>query len=276
MLVFDVTDWNDAYENGRNIPGGSDYPAAWVAPAQAFRDKAEARLDIAYGAGERHRYDLFLPEGTPRGLFVFVHGGYWVALDKSYWSHLAAGAVARGWAVAIPSYDLCPDTTIAGITEQIGAAISHAAGEIAGPVVLSGHSAGGHLVTAMMCHDSPLPYEVRARLTHVVSISGLHDLRPLLKTERNELLRLDMSSAEANSPALKRPLPGVRLTTWVGGGERQEFLRQTALLANIWHGLGATTAEVVEPDRHHFNVIDGLADAASPMMRAALDPVEAA
>ncbi|MGR3454268.1 alpha/beta hydrolase [Pseudooceanicola sp.] len=275
MTTFAVKDWDDAYENGRNIPGGSNYPAAWVEPAAAFRAASDARLDIAYGAGAREVYDLFLPEGTPRGLFVFVHGGYWVALDKSYWSHLASGPVARGWAVAMPSYDLCPDVSIAQITRQIGAAVTHAAGEVAGPVVLAGHSAGGHLVTAMMCHDSPLPDDVRARLAHVVSISGLHDLRPMLRTARNEMLSLDMERAEANSPALKRPLPGVRLTTWVGGGERQEFLRQSALLANIWHGLGATTLDVVEPDRHHFNVIGGLADPASALIRAALDPVEA-
>ncbi|EAQ04161.1 hypothetical protein OB2597_08464 [Pseudooceanicola batsensis HTCC2597] len=274
MFSFDVKDWDDAYENGRNIPGGTDYPAAWVEPAAAFREATQARCDVAYGSGARHRYDLFLPEGSPRGLFVFVHGGYWIALDKSYWSHLAAGAVARGWAVAIPSYDLCPDVSIAGIIAQVGQAIAHAAGEIDGPLVLSGHSAGGHLVSAMMCHDSPLSEELRARLRHVLSISGLHDLRPMLQTARNEMLRLDMDSAEANSPALKRPLPGVALTCWVGGGERQEFLRQTALLPNIWHGLGARTASVVEPDRHHFNVIDGLCDAGSPMMRAALAPVE--
>ncbi|SEK39254.1 Acetyl esterase/lipase [Roseivivax marinus] len=274
MIVHRIEDWDDAYENGRNIPGGTEYPGPWVEPAARFREAANARLDIAYGEGARHRYDLFLPEGTPRGLFVFVHGGYWMALDKSYWSHLAAGPLARGWACAMPSYDLCPDVSIAEITRQIGAAVDHMAGEVAGPLVLSGHSAGGHLVSAMMCHDSPLSASTQARLRHVVSISGLHDLRPLMNTSRNAQLKLDLDSAEANSPALKRPLPGVRLTAWVGGGERQEFLRQNALLANIWHGLGAVTLEVAEPDRHHFNVIDGLGDASSPLMRAALDPVE--
>ena len=274
MILHRVTDWDDAYENGRNIPGGDGYPAAWVGPAAAYRDAADARLDVPYGPGARQVYDLFLPDGAPRGLFVFVHGGYWMALDKSYWSHLAAGPVARGWAVAMPSYDLCPQATIAEITAQVGAAVAHAAEAVAGPVVLSGHSAGGHLVAAMMCHDSPLPDAVRGRLAHVVSISGLHDLRPLLRTARNATLGLDMASAEAGSPALKRPLPGIRLTAWVGGGERSEFLRQAALLPNVWHGLGAPTLHVSEPDRHHFNVIDGLGSAGSPLTRAALDPVE--
>lgn len=274
MVTFAVTDWDDAYENGQNIPGGSGYPAAWEGPSASFRATANARLDIAYGEDARHRYDLFQPEGAARGLFVFVHGGYWMALDKSYWSHLAAGPLARGWAVAMPSYDLCPDVTIAAITAQVGAAITHAAGEIAGPVVLSGHSAGGHLVTAMMCEDSPLPDPVRARLAHVLSISGLHDLRPLTRMWRQEALQLDMESATANSPALKRPLDDVPLTTWVGGGERQEFLRQSALLSNIWHGLGCVTQNVVAPDRHHFNVIDALADPDGPMLTTVLPGAE--
>ncbi|OWU83086.1 esterase [Oceanicola sp. 22II-s10i] len=274
MVAFAVTDWDDAYENGANIPGGSNYPAAWEEPSASFRATSDNRLDIAYGQGERHRYDLFLPQGEPLGLFVFVHGGYWMALDKSYWSHLAAGPVARGWAVAIPSYDLCPAVTIAEITAQVGAAIAHAAGEVAGPVVLSGHSAGGHLVTAMMCHDTPLPGAVRDRMAHVLSISGVHDLRPMTQMWRREALQLDMESAAAQSPVLKRPLDGVQLTTWVGGGERQEFLRQSALLSNIWHGLGCLTQDVVQPDRHHFNVIDGLADPDSPMLRTVLGAAE--
>lgn len=270
MVAFAVTDWDDAYENGRNIPGGSDYPAVWVEPAASFRAAARARLDLPYGDGARHQYDLFVPEDAPKGLFVFVHGGYWMALDKSYWSHLAAGPLAQGWAVSMPSYDLCPEVSIADITAQVGAAIIHAAGEVGGPIVLSGHSAGGHLVTAMMCEDSPLPDEIRSRLAHVLSISGVHDLRPMRRTERNAALQLDMESAEANSPVLKRPLEHVRLTTWVGGGERQEFLRQSALLSNIWHGLGCITQDVVAPDRHHFNVIDDLADPNSAMLQTLL------
>lgn len=271
MNGFTISDWDDAYENGRNIPNGSDWPGLWVSPAQEFRDQGRNRLDIPYGTSERAKYDLFLPEGAPKGLFVFVHGGYWVALDKSYWSHLAKGAVDSGWAVAIPSYDLCPTVSIAQITTMIGAAIDHAAGAVAGPIVLSGHSAGGHLVTAMMCEDSPLSKPTQKRLRHVVSISGLHDLRPLLRTNRNETLQMDMHSATAGSPSLQRPLPGVRMTAWVGGGERQEFLRQTQLLANVWYGLGCDTRAVTEPDRHHFNVIDGLADRGSPLTRAALN-----
>lgn len=274
MLWDAITDWDDAYANGPNIPGGERWPAAWVEPAAAWRAALEsagrARLDVAYGARPRNRLDLFLPAGPPRGLVVFVHGGFWLRLDKSYWSHLAGGAVAGGHAVAIPSYTLCPELDIAGIVAEIAAAITHAAGLVDGPLRLAGHSAGGQLVTRMVATPSPLPPAVRARLTGILSISGLHDLRPLLQTAMNAELRLDAATAAADSPALLAPLPGTRLTCWVGGAERAEFRRQNALLANIWRGLGAMTAVIEAPDRHHFDVIDGLAEPAHPLTRTLL------
>lgn len=273
-MLYAITDWDNAYANGPNIPGGERWPAAWVEPARAFRAamgaEGRARLDIPYGVGARHRFDLFLPEGAPQGLVVFVHGGDWLALDKSYWSHLAAGAVARGYAVAMPSYTLCPEVTIPDITREIGAAVTAAMGEVAGPVMLTGHSAGGHLVTRMVSHTSPLGAAERARIRNVVSLSGLHDLRPLLQTKMNLKLGLDAASAAAESVALLAPLAGARVTAWVGGAERAEFRRQSRLIANVWLGLGAATACVEAPDRHHFDVIDALADPASGLVATLL------
>jgi arylformamidase len=274
VLSRKITNWDDAYSNGANIPGGDRWPAAWEAPAEDFRNElsgvGRAKLGIAYGTRPRNRLDLFLPEGTPKGLVVFVHGGYWMALDNSYWSHLAGGAVAHGYAVAMPSYTLCPEVRLGQIVTEIGAAIAKAAELVDGPIMLTGHSAGGHLVSRMVCAATPLPLSVGARIRNVVSISGLHDLRPLMNTSMNETLRIDDIEARAESPALLMPMDGARITCWAGGAERAEFLRQNALLANVWTGLGATTCAVVEPDRHHFNIIDGLADPDHPLTRTLL------
>jgi acetyl esterase/lipase len=265
-------DWDDAYANAAHIPGSAAFPPRWARDAAAFRDAAgeRARLGLPYGPAPADRLDLFLPAGPPRGLLVFVHGGYWQRFGREDWSHLAAGGVARGWAVAMPGYTLCPGIRVTGITRAIGAAIACAAGMVAGPIRLAGHSAGGHLVSRMLCTDAPLPEEAASRLEHTVSISGVHDLRPLLRTRLNDALRLDPEEARAESPALADPREGVRITAWVGAAERPEFLRQNALLANIWTGLGARTAAVEEPGRHHFDVIDGLADPESPLLRALL------
>jgi acetyl esterase/lipase len=243
-----------------------------VEPAQAFRDalsaKGRAQLDIVYGDNPRHRLDLFLPAAKAKGLVVFVHGGYWMESDKSTWSHLAAGAIGHGYAVAMPSYTLCPDIRIGSIVTEVGAAIGKAAAMVDGPLMLTGHSAGGHLVSRMATATTPLAPEVAGRIRHVVSISGVHDLRPIMRTGLNETLAIDEAEALTESPALLRPMNKARLTCWVGGGERAEFLRQSALLANIWTGLGAATSSVVEPDRHHFNIIDGLADPDHPLTRS--------
>lgn len=270
-----IEDWDDAYANGAHIPGAGDFPERWARAASRFRDSMARQnlsdCDVAYGEGERQRLDIFRPQGEIRGLVVFVHGGYWRAFDKSGWSHLAAGATGRNWAVAMPSYDLAPALSIAGITRQIGAAISHASTLVPGPIRLSGHSAGGHLVTRMICTDSPLAPEVRERIDRVVSISGLHDLRPLLKTAINDDLRMSGEMAATESPALGEPIENVELVCWVGADERPEFIRQCELLANIWTGFGIETSAHRAAGQHHFDVIDGLADPGSPLCRALLD-----
>ena len=266
----DTAFWDDAYTNGAYIPGADAFRAKWPAQAAAFREARTAvgrvELDQPYGSRPRERFDLFWPDGTPKGVVVFVHGGYWMAFDKSSWSHLAAGALAHGWAVAMPSYTLCPDARISEIGVEVAQAVMTIAGRIVGDLVLAGHSAGGHLVTRLACADGPLPPAVRARVRHTASISGVHDLRPLLKTTMNSTLRLDAAEAARESPALLMPVPGARVTCWVGTKERPEFIRQNALLANIWTGLGAHTAERQAKDRHHFDVIEDLTDPHSDLI----------
>ena len=276
VIFHQISDWSDAYANAPNIPGGERWPAAWVQPAQAYRDTLQgsgrATLDISYGERSRNRFDLFGPEGRPKGLVVFVHGGFWKALDKSFWSHLARGSVESGYAVAMPSYTLCPTVRIAEITRETAAAVERAAAMVEGPLFLAGHSAGGHLVTRMISATSPLPDDVRTRISHTVSISGVHDLRPLMKAAMNTDLRIDEAEALVESPALLEPMQNARVTCWVGSAERPEFIRQNALLANIWTGLGAKTRTIEEPGRHHFDVIDGLADPYHQLTRTLLSP----
>jgi arylformamidase len=274
MLEHRVSDWNNAYANGVNIARGDRWPQAWVGPAEAFRNALSAsglaKLDLAYGERSRNRMDLFFPDGPAKGLVVFVHGGFWLQLDKTFWSHLAAGAVASGYAVAMPSYTLCPEIRITGIVEEVAAAIGEAAKLVEGPLMLTGHSAGGHLVSRMITATAPLSPDVQERVRNVVSISGVHDLRPIMSTGMNEKLSIDEAEALSQSPALLRPMRDARITCWVGGGERAEFIRQSKLLANAWAGVGGAMAYVEEPDRHHFNIIDGLADPAHPLTRTLL------
>ncbi len=264
--------WDDAYDNSGHIDGAAGYPPKWADLAAAFRaemtQSGQADLDQAYGEQPREKFDLFHPQGTAKGLAVFAHGGFWKAFDKSSWSHLARGAVDRGWAVCLPSYTLAPDARIWQITRQFARAVENAAGQISGPLRLAGHSAGGHLVSRMMCDDSPLPGGVSGRIEQVLSISGVHDLRPLLRTTMNQTLLLDEAEACGESVALGRPSLPCSITCWVGADERPEFIRQTDLLADNWADRGATTRSVHAPAKHHYDVIDDLCDPDSDLTQA--------
>jgi acetyl esterase/lipase len=248
---------DDAYDNSGHIADAAAYPDAWAEAAADWRGVeaavGRARLNLPYGKAARERFDLFYPAGRPAGLAVFVHGGYWLRFGREDWSHFAAGCTAAGWACALPSYTLAPEASIPAITAQIGRAVAAAAAQVAGPVVLVGHSAGGHLVARMAMADAPLDQAVAERLRRVVPISPLSDLRPLLRTSMNAKLGLDPSAAAAESPVLGRPRAGIVATVWVGGDERPAFLDQARWLGTAW-GCPVRIAE----GRHHFDVIDAL------------------
>jgi hypothetical protein len=70
---------DDAYANGAYIEGADAYPPRWAASAKAFRDGLGARgqQGVRYGPSERQVFDMFQPEGVPRGTVICVQGGYW-------------------------------------------------------------------------------------------------------------------------------------------------------------------------------------------------------
>lgn len=256
-----MRDLSRDYMNSAFIPDGDSYYPRWQAAAAAFRGQVggRARLNIPYGPGARQAFDLFQPEGPARGLMVFVHGGYWLACGREDYSHLAAGALARGWACALPSYTLAPEARIAAMTVEIAQAVRAASALVAGPLVVTGHSAGGHLSARMGCSGMGLA------LARVVPISPLADLEPLIQTEMNATLRIDAAEAETESPARLALAKGVSAHVWVGGQERPAFLWQARTLSEAWD-----CPWTVDPGKHHFDVIDALTDPASALMEACL------
>jgi arylformamidase len=249
-----------AYVNGAFIPGGADYPARWAAQAAAFRAGARADLGIAYGPGDRQRFDLFHPDGVARGLMVFVHGGYWLRFGREDWSHLAAGAIARGFACALPGYTLAPEARIGAMVQEIAAAVRAASALVAGPVVVAGHSAGGHLAARMGCADLDLP-----RVCRVVPISPLADLAPLAETAMQKDLRLDAAEIAAESPARLALRQDCAAHVWVGGQERPAFLWHARSLSEAW-----SCPWTVAAGRHHFDVVDDLTDPDSTLIDTCL------
>lgn len=251
---------DDAYANGAHIPGAEGFPPMWTAKSDAFRAAHPGALNQPYGERPREVFDLFAPEGEAQGTVVFVHGGYWISRDKDLWTYLAAGPLSRGWRVAMVEYDLCPAVTVPQITAQVAAAVGAIADRCPGPLRLTGHSAGGHLVARML--DPGVAGDWLGRVAGVVPISPVADLTPLLRTSMNADLRLDEGTARAESP-IHQPVPDVPVTVWVGGAERPVFLDQARWLGDAWG-----VEVVVRPGRHHFDIIAGLEDAGSDLTAA--------
>ena len=258
-------DLDAEYDNRARVADSAAIIARWAQDAAAFRDAWPcAEPGIPYGAGERERLDLFLPEGDPHApLAVFIHGGYWQALDRSWASHCARGLVMAGVAVAVPSYDLCPHVPLARIVEQMRNAVGLLHRRTGQRMLAIGHSAGGHLAAMLMATDWAARGLPERLVPSAIPISGVFELEPLRPTRIGQGLQLTEAEAQALSPR-NLPSPGGALHCVVGDAESTEFLRQTRDFAAAWGGSHESL-----PGANHFTVLDPMADPASPLVARA-------
>jgi arylformamidase len=257
-------DYEAEYNNRARVPEHPALIAGWARDAKAWREQEDFHT-ISYGPGARHSIDVFASRGEG-DLVVFIHGGYWQALDGSFFSHLAAGLNAHGVSMAIPSYDLCPQVSIDDIIHQMLNAARELA-RLGRRLVVSGHSAGGHLAVCLMATDwrSLDPALPQHLVKAAYTTSGLFDLGPLVRTSVNNALGLDAAAARRASP-LFWPMPSQgSLDAVVGGGESAEYFRQSRMIVDAWGRAGIETRFAEVPGANHFTAIAPLADPASPM-----------
>ena len=265
-------DYEAEYNNRARVPEHVEILARWARDAELYRADAlkrgRAELGLSYGDTPRQFVDLFLPEaGDSAPLALFIHGGYWRSLDPSMFSHMACGLNARGVAVAVAGYDLCPIVTIADIIEQIRRACVFLWQQLGRRLLVYGHSAGGHLAAAMVATDWPSLYpKAPADLVPAgYAISGVFDLSPLIGVSMNQDLRLDAEEARKVSPAFRPPAPGRTFDAVVGSLESSEFKRQSRIIAQAWQSVAQTRYEEIA-GMNHFTVADALADPQSAMV----------
>lgn len=251
------------YNNRARVPEHPGIIQGWARDAAAYRE-AHPPTELRYGDGERHVIDLF---GAAPDM-LFIHGGYWQALDKSFFSHMARGLNAHGFGVAVMNYDLCPNVRLGEIVEQARAAASLLANTYNRPIVVSGHSAGGHLAACLLATEANVPA--------AYAISGLFDLAPLIPTSLNAALKLDTEEAEALTPLFWPAPEGRVLDAVFGEAESGEFHRQSHAIVEAWRSEGVEARCEAIADANHFTVIAPLADPASAMCARLKAMVEAA
>ncbi len=263
-------DYEAQYNNRRRVPGYVDINARWLAASQDYRARAGAQLDVAYGPGERQRYDLFPAAAERAPLVVFIHGGYWQRGDRKDYAFVARELNLAGISVALPSYSLCPTVSVMDIVGELRRCLATLWERARVHPLVVGHSAGGHLTAAMLASDWSNRAGVPADLVRAgYAISGVFELPPLLGTSLNEALRLSPAAAQAASPRFWPPPPKQRVfAAAVGGLESEEFLRQSQDLARAWRQAGVTAEDVVVAGTNHFTIVDELVRPKSPMFKS--------
>ncbi len=268
-------DYEAEYNNRARVPEHPQIFARWERDGRAYRDQTSkqgrAELGIKFGTSERQYLDLFLPQPGSSGgpVAMFVHGGYWRSLDPSSFSQMACGMNAHGVAVAVSGYDLCPHVGIGDIIAQTQAACLHVWRKLGRRIMVSGHSAGGHLAACMLATDwKRLAADAPTDLVPCAyAISGLFDLSPLLHLATNADFRLDAAEARRISP-LFWPVEADRaLDAVVGGDESPEFLRHSRTVADEWGRRGVETRYEAVPGMNHFTVCDPMTDPDSAMTK---------
>lgn len=267
-------DYEAEYNNRARVPEHPQIFARQARDAEDYRAETlshgRAELGLSYGDTPRQFIDMFWPTAgaTTAPLAMFVHGGYWVAMDPAQYSQLARGLNGRGIGVAVVGYDLCPVVTIGEIVEQIRRATVFLWQRYSRRVLVYGHSAGGHLAAAMVATDwqALYPKAPDDLVAGGYAISGLFDLEPLLHVGLNENYKLDAAEARRLSPLYWPVKPGRALDAIVGDLESGDFKRQSRVVAANWrlHGVETRYAEL---PGNHFTVLDPLTDPESAMVQ---------
>ena len=260
---------DEQYNNRARVPGHASVMANWADASVAARAGApRAVLDVPYGPDAGQRLDLFPADAPKAPVLIFIHGGYWRALDKADHSFVAPSFNADGAMVVVPNYGLCPAVSIEQIALQLVQAVAwvhrHAAEHGGDPsrIALAGHSAGGHLVAMLLsCRWKEVADDLPAQpLAGGLAISGLYDLEPLRHTPFLQAdLGLSPASVARLSPAFFPRPKGAKLYAAVGLDESDEFLRQNRLIRDVWGPTAVPVCETV-PGANHFTVLAGIAD----------------
>ena len=254
-----------AYDVENSVPDFMVYAHRFVAESEAARAALSPRLEVPYGPTLMETMEVYAPKGGAgkAPILVFVHGGYWKSLNAGVFSLIASGPVAAGFCVVNVTYALCPEVEIGEIVRQVRASVAWTArnardfGGDPDRIVVSGHSAGGHLTATTLLTDWErygLPPDV---VKGGLAISGLFDLEPLAYSFLQPALRLTGEAIRRHSPLLNiTPVAAPLAITW-GDADPDAFAGQSRDFAKAWSAAGNRCGSFVLPGANHFEVLEG-------------------
>jgi arylformamidase len=242
-----------AYDNNAAVKNSAALIAERNQMSEALRAGRNSFLDMPYGDREKTKIDLYPAAEKTAPCLVFLHGGYWQRNSRELFALLVEGVAAHGWSVAIPGYSLAPDASLTEIVTEISRSLDWLAQNgcsygISGPVVLSGWSAGAHLVAMALDHP---------RVTAGLAISGVYDLAPIRDTGLNNALKLTDQEVARLSP-LRLPAVHKRLDIAYGTAELPALVIDSIKLHESRMAAGAPGKLSPIEGADHFSILGEL------------------
>ncbi|MDB5414219.1 MAG: alpha/beta hydrolase [Rubritepida sp.] len=255
-----------AYNNSEAVPDSRTLSEERNTASVPFRARYAGSLDLAYGTSQREQWDLYPGKDASAPTLVFIHGGYWQRNRREDFAAIAEGALAMGWNVAMCGYSLCPEVTMTRIVYQIHEALGWLSTHgpehgLAGPIVLTGWSAGGHLTALGAEHPA---------VTAAIAISGIFELGPIRDTYLNAALKLTDEEIVELSP-MRRPVVMKPMAIVYGGAELPELCRQSRDFYAFRAAAQAPGPLLHIPGADHFRVVEALRQPGGAMLRLAAD-----
>lgn len=275
-----MTDAEFQYVAGQSRPTFAALLAGFEARSAASIQSGDCRLDLAYGAAPRQTFDFFAAQGRPKGTLAYFHAGYWQSRDKASFRFIAPAFTRIGLNVALVNYPLCPGVSLGALIEAASASIEPIAAHAAAgarqalPLVLAGHSAGGHIAVELALAQAGRPQAHAPAIAGVVALSGIYDLAPLVGTSLNRNLMLDEASAAKHSP-IRRLKPGCAPALFaVGADETPAFVEQSRHMCEAWQQAGNDAVLEVTQGADHFSLLQQFTTPGSALFRRAGDLFE--
>lgn len=256
-------------------PDWEHYFNKWDDWSNRVRGERSCRLDVAFGDHPDETVDVFPAAAADAPIQVFIHGGYWQAMNKRDFSYVADGLVDVGASLVVVNYTLAPDADIDEIVGQCRAALAWTWRNSDGigdrdRIHVSGHSAGGHLTAMMMATDWPgfgdgLPADL---VKGGCAISGLFDLEAMRLCYVNDKLQLTEDQVARQSPIHVLPATVAPLIVAVGDQETDEFHRQSDEYARRCRAAGLSAEIMKLVGLNHYTIVDALGDPTHELARA--------
>jgi arylformamidase len=242
-----------AYDNNTAVKNSAALILERNQASETLRASRNSFLDVRYGDRERTKIDLYPAVDKTAPCLIFLHGGYWQRNSREVFAMLVEGVAAHGWSVAIPGYSLAPDASLTDIVTEISRSLDWLTknGEsygISGPIVLSGWSAGAHLVAMALDHP---------RVTAGLAISGVYDLGPIRDTGLNNALKLTSAEVAALSP-LRLPAVDKRLDIAYGTAELPALVFDSIKLHEMRAAAGVPGKLFPIEGADHFSILSEL------------------